>query len=396
MADWNSFEPTEYEASRNVKLFSGALRFGQPSNIALVLQEDEMDDYVRGLVYSSLFILIFFSLWNLILCIFMCLGRNRVGFLSGRCFHSFVSEEERELVKPSDRKRQSRVRMAFIACGIGYAAAGFLSVSNGLTNLEEGVDRITHAVFDTETLVQEAEFVTSVGIRNINAITIQLRNALNTSVVNPVCSLSELQDSPSGAQFAAATETTKLALEQLEDLSGTNIDDLIGTFDDYSAAASEGARDVEDIDLTGWQSMLYLSFHTFVPTLFVVSALLVHFQTPVAWLRHFLSWVIMPIFIFMNIVAWVLSAGILAGVGGTSDFCYPLDDAGPDESVRALMIAAGYSTSDLEYRIADFYVRQCSRGDVDNPMQVVIDYLPQVVRRFVCLCTVDFSWRRMI
>jgi hypothetical protein len=66
-------------------MHDGPPRFGHSRNVNKFINGDasEQEDYMKGLIASSIAMFCFFFVWIVILIIFKCLGPTRVGFLSG-------------------------------------------------------------------------------------------------------------------------------------------------------------------------------------------------------------------------------------------------------------------------------------------------------------------------
>jgi hypothetical protein len=61
-------------------------RFGRRNDVLSLMQgtEEEQQDYIIGLLASSIAMLCFFGLWMIVLAVFKCMGPSEVGILSGK------------------------------------------------------------------------------------------------------------------------------------------------------------------------------------------------------------------------------------------------------------------------------------------------------------------------
>jgi hypothetical protein len=61
-------------------------RFGRRNDLLSLMQgtEDEQQDYIIGLLASSIAMFCFFGLWMIVLAVFKCMGPSEVGILSGK------------------------------------------------------------------------------------------------------------------------------------------------------------------------------------------------------------------------------------------------------------------------------------------------------------------------
>ena len=63
-------------------------RGGKINNITTIVAEDtnkdDVKEYVKGILFAAILMLVLFFVWAIILLVFKCIGRKRVGVLSGR------------------------------------------------------------------------------------------------------------------------------------------------------------------------------------------------------------------------------------------------------------------------------------------------------------------------
>jgi hypothetical protein len=87
-AFFDDFDGEDFHNTRAIRFMQAVPhRYGHTSNISRLLEgteEDPPNDYLKGLVATSITIFIFFVCWMLVLLLFKCLGPSKVGGLSGR------------------------------------------------------------------------------------------------------------------------------------------------------------------------------------------------------------------------------------------------------------------------------------------------------------------------
>jgi hypothetical protein len=111
-------------------------RFGHSSSFAdLFGSKEESTDYIEGLLFGGILCACVFFAWWVALLTFKCLGKRKVGFLSGSAF-----------VRPADHsvdyKRPFVSRLCFLNAYILFLVFTVLFVTQGLTNLEATVDKM--------------------------------------------------------------------------------------------------------------------------------------------------------------------------------------------------------------------------------------------------------------
>ena len=112
--------------------------------------EDEQADYLWGLIFAGVFLFVMFILWSIMLLIFKCLGRRRVGpLLSGTAF-----------VKANPNSMCNgpfMTRIVFVMSAIIFIIFSVLFVTEGLTNLKSTVStfldtaKVSHSFINQHT-----------------------------------------------------------------------------------------------------------------------------------------------------------------------------------------------------------------------------------------------------
>lgn len=108
-------------------------RFGHSNSFASLFDSgsDGQTDYILGLLFAAVFILVLFVVWGILLLIFKCLGQKRVGFLSGSAFAS-----------TKDSKKPIIIRSVFLLSTLLILIFSGLSVTRGLNNIYNTVDTL--------------------------------------------------------------------------------------------------------------------------------------------------------------------------------------------------------------------------------------------------------------
>jgi hypothetical protein len=81
------FRPNSFENTYSIRVWhSGSARFGKPSDMRLLIEGNKEDgqDYLRGLLASSIIIFCVAVVWCCLLLVFKCWGPRKCGWLSGQ------------------------------------------------------------------------------------------------------------------------------------------------------------------------------------------------------------------------------------------------------------------------------------------------------------------------
>jgi hypothetical protein len=99
-------------------------RYGRSKDILLLMEgtEDEQEDYIRGLLASSITMLCFFGVWMIILAIFHCMGPSQVGVLSGKPPNPTI---------PTPPRKLWFLRMLVLFAGLSIIISSILMSVNG-------------------------------------------------------------------------------------------------------------------------------------------------------------------------------------------------------------------------------------------------------------------------
>jgi hypothetical protein len=111
-------------------------RFGHSSEFADIwATQEERRDYIEGLLFAGLLLFVFFFIWTLLLLLFKCLGRKRVGFLSGAPFFKRIDSD-------ATRDRPMICRVIFLNAALLFIVFSVLFVTQGLSTLRTTVNTV--------------------------------------------------------------------------------------------------------------------------------------------------------------------------------------------------------------------------------------------------------------
>lgn len=348
-----------------------------------------------------------FLLFMMIILIFMCCGKQRVGFLSGRPFELTLTDDYyrdenddsmREQYPDKTKKKKKKgcccgiatttwVRCTFILSGILFIIFAMLMVGKGITNLQDTVKSVHHSAANIEYITTEAQDIMKTGLNDIRGVAASVRDALEEELArDDFCPDDpEMDDNPQAADVRMQTENAVEKLRDLDSFVGEQVNDVADALTEVGGQAQSAVDTTGDVDLTDWQALLILIVFTLVPSMFVSAAILSHFDIETPCFTAFLDCCMMPLFILMVLFCVFVSCAMLVAASVNSDFCLPggrsddpYDGNSPDASVLRFLDAQGYTgEEDFVRNVAEYYIHQC-QGEVEDPYTFMTDYLPDL------------------
>jgi drug/metabolite transporter (DMT)-like permease len=106
-------------------------RFGYTDDFSDLFNDKKSSDYITGVLTVSLILVCFFLIWAIILFVLMCMGKRKVGFLSGAPYDMHLADE----TQPNPRIRRGRI--VFAIFGMLFITFTFLLLFLGIANLSQ-------------------------------------------------------------------------------------------------------------------------------------------------------------------------------------------------------------------------------------------------------------------
>jgi hypothetical protein len=423
----------EYEAAGAADTLVDGPRFGRSRDFTdLFASDEEASDYVVGLLVAGVICAALFLTWMLLILIFLCLGRDRVGFLSGAPFDrkrryskakqsaspqpstdGSLQEEfnnEVEATNTVSRKRKGGgccggttpvwIRGSFILSGIIFILFSILLVTQGITNLQQTVETMDQSAVDVQLLASEASAILQEGLLDVQPVAASLRDALVAELQrdNFCPGDPDLEQSATAQDVRDVATTAVDALTALDEFVTEQADDIALAVEKVEKGAAQIHDVTGDVDVTDWEALLILIFYTIVPCVLVAATILAHYDVDVSGsgLVCIINWFFLPLFILMVIVAAGTASGMIIAASANSDFCLPggraeIDDNqlseffvrtnSPDYTLMRILERSGYKPEDTDmvYKVANYYVQQC-QSKVEDPFVFLKEHMPELVR----------------
>lgn len=199
--------------------YSNSPRFGHSSDIT-DLAGDNSSDYLMGLAMAALIVTICFAVALLVISIFMCCGKHRVGFLSGKPFESH------------NHHKAKYVRGTFIGCGLLFLIFAILLVTQGITQLQDTVVVVHTSAVDVGAIAKEADKIVNLGLKDVRGMANSIRDKLIEELHgDELCPADP--NFNNNQEFKEIRDLADEALDQLEQIDDLDqIDDIASSIDE--------------------------------------------------------------------------------------------------------------------------------------------------------------------
>ena len=420
-----------YEKAPSTSAMAGIPRFGHThefSYIAYLTSDNgkasDGEDYIVGLLFTGLFLFVFFLIWTAVLLIFK-LRLN--GFLSGEPFlnpwiddpaenkrKEELEEDGEEYIEDSNWKKQPfRVRITFFICGLLQIIFAMLMVTKGVANLQQTTDTIQISTANLELLIDEAVQTTQ-NLKQVGETGYILRDQLvfdldkeNFCPDNPIFGQTQ-----AGKDIVGAAEGAVSILDSMGDFIGEYVATLEESLEDGKRNLQEVDKtilQVEDNEWLGTSSkcdkgnglfvkphacmvkilipVLTVNSHSsfrLVPnpisntggliafpylvlsSLMMVGAIAAQLHAMTDCFLCVLNWLVLPIFIFVTFVSYIFLGLMSIAASANADFCGG-ESSTPDQVILDVMFRSGFAKDDLFFETVRYYANQCTPESLTDP-----------------------------
>ena len=279
-----------------------APRFGHTSDFsALFASTTATDEYVKGLICAASFILAILVVWCIALLAFKCLGKNRVGFLSGTPF-------------TTPGRRPFYIRLVFVNATLLFILFTVLVVTQGITNLHDAVSTVGSSNSEVQSILSEANGI-AISLESIGQSSLEVRDEL-TKNLGDFCPGEPNIQALTGVDFDALAQEAIVLLNELGNFIEKDINYLQTQIQDAQKTSNQLGSTVDYIEANDWQSLVVLIPYLTLATFMLIGVGLAWFDKTNPLYTCILSWGILPVLICATIAAFLLSAFVcLAAVG---------------------------------------------------------------------------------
>lgn len=392
-----------------------AIRFGASNEMLTLLEgsNDESEDYLYGLLASSLIVAVFFLIWSIVICVLRCTGNRRVGFLCGRFVRpdppppenenapndshngdcDALNDDELKKFKSSEEffefcaKQDRRIfrcrivvavcALCTVICAILFCVYGNKYISSSLDSTENGFRLMQRTVGYSITLFDrllEREAETSAAnqqaLEELNGLCPLWREKLCEEITPVVrCNVSGIPFLEDGLE-----QVIHVVYERKAWLFGEISqvrEDLQTLYDDLDELLNEGIN----LEWAFWFSFAFSLLVAIQCCVILWLLYHAHKGNVKKLFKFYRRHVIFPVFVVCVLIAYVFACAFIIAAIGASDFC--IDS--PDRVVNYLLNERTSSDSSLIFGLAKYYVNRCEKQlfptRIVNTVNSVIDVL---------------------
>lgn len=375
----NPFEPRPFENTASIRFWHvHSARYGNSNNITMLISGSQSDaeEYLRGLLASSITIFSLAVLWCLVLVGFKCLGPYGVGWLSGKHVplppkpleEAFAKEEEFQEASTTWEQRYKKLLLSrkimkgfVVVAGLGIVASAIMLSVKGVDSLIQTLDGADTVINEATRLMKEGVILIDSVIYSQDQLVIDTKDAWDAinemcpQVREPVCT--NITDVAS-CNFQGIIENTEGMTEFLSFIANTRslvIDQLNDSRNDLIESI-EFANSIGDISETFqwafWCSLAFSLATAVLSLFFVFRAIWPPTKSSRCSCRNIF---VIPCFVLFVTLSWIFAIVFVIGSVGLADMCFN----SPDENMKALLSRMQDFFSPLIYKSIIFYISGC-------------------------------------
>jgi len=354
-----------------VDRYAGRSRLGHTTDIVALLtkkSDDESTDYIQGVLVLAILVASILLFCFLLLLTCRCLGPRRVGSASGDAFLIQTSSKSAFPITPLLHK-STIWRFVFLTIASIFIVFSILAVTQGVSNLDTAIQTVNSNAQSIQLLARRAQDI----LRDVKALNaVEIRDLLvNELQTNTFC--------PAQAQGALdivnqASQAIPL-LTQLDDFQQLNVLDLQATAKDIEIQARRIGDETMRWDFTVGHGLLILWPYVVLPSILMTAVIFAGFDVEIPWFTTLVVWIVLPLFVLLVVLASLCASLTLVGVAMNADFC-AANDGSIDTTILQVVQSYEVSVDSIEYRVARYYVSQCTVSD--DPFVDLRAFLPDL------------------
>lgn len=270
-----------------------------------------------------------------------CLGKNRVGFLSGAAF-------------TTDSPRPFYVRIAYVNAAILFIVFVILSVTNGITNLNSAVSTVGDSNTEVQSILSDARGI-AISLKSIGQSSLEVRQELEGSLGN-FCPAEPNIEALTGIDFDALASEAIALLNQLGNFIENDVDNFQTQLRRAQDTSTFVGNTVDTIEANDWQSLVILIPYLSMAVFLLLGVALAWCNKTCSVYTCMLKWGITPLFVCATIAAFCISAFVCFGAVANADACSGGASRTPDGTVYAALDSQGIDPQSMYYRAIRYYV----------------------------------------
>ncbi|CAB9498380.1 expressed unknown protein [Seminavis robusta] len=372
-----------YERVGATSRFAGVPRFGHTSDFSYVAyygsgpHAADGDNYVVGLMFAAVFLLVFFLIWTVTLIIFKI---SLTGFLAGEPFMNPHINDPMSIKAKQDAEEDGeeyiedetwyntprRIRITFFLCGLIQIIFSMLLVTKGVANLQQTTDTIQVSTETLRLYVKDARDV-SLKLEKIGESGLFMRDQVvsdldrdNFCPGNPA-----FDQTIQGKRILSTADGAVLMLNDLGDFVTNNVATLEEILEDTQQQLDDVDSSVSNVETYEWLGGLVTLPYLILATLMMVATVAAQANSMTDCYLCILDWIVLPLYILVTIFSYVALVVALIGASLNADFCGGKTSS-PDQVMLDVMFRLGFKEDGLLFQAVRYYAYQCTeRAEVD-------------------------------
>ncbi len=337
--------------------FRGVPRFGHSNDVSYLFSTESSDnvDYTLGTIFIGSFLFAVFILWFIMLLVFIFLGKNKVGFLSGfpmkepprtQYYRPSMANNYNDTndtnnnsnningttittyeTNSSSCRTSNIVRLIFVlSCIVVILMSIFSTYIFGFHDLKMALDNISSSAMDLRTVAVEGQL-------SVNALRINgeysgtIRAILLPDLIYPNFCVNTALDNSTGLPFNETREqvvTDMLALDDFHVEGFKSIQEDI--LDEVKSRSENTVRFFNIYGVQHWQLLTYVVTFCTIAAVMMVATIFSWTGKSSPFFVCLSTWFLLPTLIVYVTIAWVITSAIsIAAVMDAGKFFFHLE-----------------------------------------------------------------------
>lgn len=355
-------------------MHSAPPRFGHDSDLNDLIggSQEDGNDYIKGLLASSIAMFCFFSVWIMTLLVLKCCGPKRIGIWSGSItplpaeppnkggrLEDHLERRAWSAQKQAAKRRLTIMRLIVLLAGTIIMISAGLMVARGVASLVDTLDGGRNAISIAANLTQQGigltdKFLeTNLQAQSDTVLLLEATNGFCPNVREELCEdITNNNITNCNLEGIPYSEEIQIVIDALYDLQGFAFTEVLKFRDDL-VSMLEAAEEMDQKASTfNWAFYVSASFAIALAIL----CLIMMIGVVMAWVHRlprifyrFRTIVIVPLFMLLVLVSWIFSMVFVIGSMALADTCIN----SPDEKVLNLI---DQLKGDISSIIAEFLI----------------------------------------
>jgi hypothetical protein len=348
--------------AKAVASFHTLPRFSHSGDFSLLFSENPEDaaDYAKGLLFIACLTISFFTVWGLLLLLFKCLGRKRMGVFSG---HPYKREGG----------FATAGRVTFLISYVLVFIFSILLVTKGISQVQNTSDTVDAT--NQDIIKIHGEFVgISANLKDVANEATPVRDELVKFLENDICPLAP--NSATETQVRDLGASTLQAMVELDNFIANDLMNVDEALSEVLGATEDVDKSVQAAQFTGAESAAILLPYLILPSFLVVALIMGWCDVYSEGYYFFITWFILPLFVLMVILAFVAAGFVVLTAEANADFCSGGMENTPEAAIDAILAQYNQTDEKLFYKAVTFYANQCTTS---NPWDFLQNYYTKLV-----------------